>query len=264
MNNGNFISVKAIADRLLMNPLMKDLNFEFIIDKTVECLRLVNMPPIYVPGKATIVITNFRGDLPIDMIYLKQAFLISNSTNVKTIGNATDLHGDITDFVSSSAALGADLIPMTQATDTVHEAYSCLPKQNSNNNNVTFSLTNNKIYTNIEKGGVFITYQAIAVDEDCFPLIPDNIKLIRAIESYIKYRWFDILNDMDKVTDRKLSKAEADYCWNIGQAQSDLIMPNETEMEALVNSIAKLLPSTEQFSQRMKFLGSKEYLKTQP
>lgn len=265
MISGNFISVKAIADRLLMNPLFKDINFEFIVDKAVECLRLVNMPPVYVPGKATIVIKNFRGDLPIDMIYLKQAFYISNSSSVQTIGNGTHpTTGDIVDFVSSSAALGAELIPMTQATDTVHEAYACLPKNNSNHDQITFSLTNNKIYTNIEQGGVFIAYQAIAVDEDCYPLIPDNVKLVRAIESYIKYRWFDILNDMDKISDRKLSKAEADYCWNIGQAQSDMIMPNETEMEALVNSITKLLPSTDQFKQRMKFLGSKEYLKTQP
>lgn len=251
--------MKVIADKLLMNPLFKDINFEFIVDKAVECLRLVNMPPIYVPGKATIPITNFRGDLPIDMIYLRQAFLISNSTRVNNFAQGTSLG-----FGDNTAPLQTDLIPMTQATDTIHEAYACLPKNNSNNDSVTFSLTNNKIYTNIEAGAVFITYQAIAVDENCYPLIPDNVKLVRAIESYIKYRWFDILNDMDKITDRKLSKAEADYCWNIGQAQSDMIMPNETEMEALVNSIAKLLPNTDQFKQRMKFLGSKEYLKTQP
>jgi len=267
MISGNFISVKSIADKLMMNPILKDLNFEFIIDKTIECLRLVNMPPIYVPGTATIQITNFRGDLPIDMIYLKQAFFISNSTGASGFKGTTPadlLTGQSLSMQDNTSPLNTDLIPMQYATDNVHESYMCLPHSNSNNNALTFSLTNNKIYTNIEQGGVFLTYKAIAVDENCYPLIPDNIKLIRAIESYIKYKWFDILNDMDKVTDRKLSKAEADYCWNIGQAQSDLIMPNETEMEALVNSIAKLLPNTDQFNQRMKFLGSKEFIKTHP
>lgn len=265
MISGNFVSVKHIADRLMMNPLLKDLNFEFIIDKTVECLRLVNIPPIYVPGKAWINIKNFRGDLPIDMIYLKQAFFVTNGDRISHMPNKFAAnYAEVLAIASNSQDLPAhvSLIPMTQGTDSIQEHYNCMPGESSNSE-MTFSLTNNKIYTNIEEGVVFLAYKAIAVDENCFPLIPDNIKLIRAIESYIKYKWFDILNDMDKVTDRKLAKAEADYCWNIGQAQSDMIMPNETEMEALVNSITKLLPSTDQFKQRMKFVGSREYMKTQ-
>ena len=63
MVNGNFVSVKMIADRLMQNPIMKDLNFEFIIDHTVECMRLVNMPPIYVSRIANIEIDMFKGDI---------------------------------------------------------------------------------------------------------------------------------------------------------------------------------------------------------
>lgn len=269
MISGNFISVKSIADRLMMNPMLKDLNFEFIVDKTVECLRLVNMPPIYIPKKVNIGVNNFRGELPIDMIYLKQAFLYKQGQLVPMFSAQDNIHEHLLCFqnnnvnltVPRSTAPPAGNPPMWEGQGTSLNLTSSTSKE-GDNSILTFSLTNSKIYTNFEEGEVVLAYQSIAVDEECYPLVPDNIKLIRAIESYIKYRWFDILNDMDKVSDRKLSKAESDYSWNIGQAQSDMIMPNETEMEALVNSITKILPSTNQFENRMKYLGNKEYLRT--
>lgn len=233
MISGHFISVKSIADRLLMNPIMKDINFEFIIDKTVECLRLVNMTPIYISKMEKIIIKQFKGDLPADLIYIEQIYFNNNGK----------------------------LFPVNKGTDVIHNHYDRTSKSESNNSSITYSLSVSKITTNIESGELAIAYRSIATDEDCFPMIPDNIKLIRCIESYIKYKWFDILNDMDKVSDRKLNKAEVDYCFNVGQAQSDLIMPDEAEMESFTNSIRQILPNTNQFNERMKYLGSKEFMK---
>ena len=234
MVSGHFISIKSVADRLMMNPLMKDLNFEFIIDKTVECLRLVNMTPIYASKMEKITIKQFKGELPFDLAYIEQVFYNSNGR----------------------------LVPLNKGTDTIHNHYDKVDSSETSNSSITYTVSMSKIYTNIETGELAMAYRAIAVDEDCFPLIPDNIKLIRCIESYIKYKWFDILNDMDKVSDRKLNKAEVDYCFNIGQAQSDLIIPDETEMESITNSIRQIIPNNNQFNERMKYIGSREFIKT--
>lgn len=212
---------------------MKDLNFEFIIDKTVECLRLVNMTPIYVSKVEKVTIKQFKGSLPPDLIYIEQVYFNNNGT----------------------------LTPLNKGSDIIHDHYDRAAKVETNNNSITYSVSMSKINTNMEEGELALAYRAIATDEECFPMIPDNIKLIRCIESYIKYKWFDILNDMDKVSDRKLSKAETDYCFNVAQAQSDLIMPDLAEMEEFTNSIRQILPNTNQFNERMKFLGSKEYIK---
>lgn len=233
MVSGHFVSVKSIADRLMMNPLFKDVNFEFIIDKTVECLRLVNMPPIYISKAEKVTIKKFKGNLPVDLIYVEQV------------------------YQSSSGGL----VPLDKGTDILHDNYSSIDKKSFKGGSITYSLSNSKINTNLENGEFIIAYKAISVDEDCYPMIPDNIKLIRCVESYIKYRWFDILNDLDKITDRKLQKAEADYCFNVGQAQSDLCMPDEAEMEIFTNSVRNLMPNNDQFKQRMRYIGSKEYIK---
>jgi hypothetical protein len=191
------------------------------------------MPPIYITKMEKITIKQFKGNLPIDLIYTEQVYYNSNGK----------------------------LVPLNKGTDIIHEHYNEVDISETNNASITYSLSRSKINTNMENGELAIAYKAIAIDEECYPMIPDNIKLIRCIESYIKYRWFDILNDMDKVSDRKLSKAEADYCFNVGQAQSDLAMPDEAEMEVLVNSIRQILPNTNQFNERMKYLGSREYIK---
>jgi hypothetical protein len=234
MVSGNFVSIKSIADRLMMNPIMNDLNFEFIIDKAVECLRLVNMPPIYTSKAETIEISKFKGQLPYDIIYIEAVMYNDNGM----------------------------LTPMNKGSDIMQDHYYKMDRAEASGPELTYGIGPSKITTNFEKGEVVIAYRALVTDEECYPMIPDNIKLIRCIESYIKYRWFDILNDMDKITDRKLSKAEADYCFNIGQAQSDMAMPNEAEMEELVNSIVQILPNNNQFKERMKFLGTREYIKT--
>mgnify|MGYP003659444933 FL=1 len=44
----NLVSIKLIADRLMRNPLCKDLNYEFIVDNAIQLLRILDAPSIYV------------------------------------------------------------------------------------------------------------------------------------------------------------------------------------------------------------------------
>lgn len=72
-----------------------------------------------------------------------------------------------------------------------------------------------------------------------------------------------MLNDMDIVSNQKLNKAEVDYMFNVGQADSNLKMPSVDEMESLVNQITELIPSRTAHSSRFEFLGAQEYMKIQ-
>ena len=62
---------------------------------------------------------------------------------------------------------------------------------------------------------------------------------------------------------KSLNKAEVDYMFNVGQADSNLKMPSIDEMEALVNQITQLIPRTSEHASRFEFLGSQEQLKIQ-
>lgn len=234
MTNGKLVSIKVVADMLMQNPLMKDLNWEFIVSNAVECMRIIGTAPMFVSKREIVEISNHKGSLPLDMI---------KPTSVMRV---TD---------------DGDLAPMHVGEDTMHNHYDAFGSAPSDNGGYTYSFNNSKIFTNYESGKALIVYDAIATDEECYPLIPDNAELIRALRAYIKYVWFDILNDLDKISDRKLNKAETDYSFYVGQAQSNLQMPSIDEMEALVNSITKILPSRSEHRNRFQFLASQEYLK---
>jgi len=235
MNNGRLVSIKVVADMLMQNPLMKDLSWEFIVSNAVECMAIIGTPAMFISKREVVEIKNHKGGLPIDMI---------KPTSVQRV-------------------LETGLIPMSGNEDvmaTHYDAFSSTPRETGG---LTYAIDGSNIFPNFPDGKVLIIYDAIATDEECYPLVPNNPELIRALRSYIKYVWFDILNDMDKISDRKLNKAETDYTYHVGQAQSSLQMPSMDEMESLVNSITKILPSRREHANRFQFLGSQEFLKIQ-
>lgn len=236
MKNGKLVSIKLIADTLMQNPLLKDLSWEFIVSNAVECMRIIGTPAMFVSKQETIEVKNYKGSLPVDIININSVMKIDK---------------------------GGALLPMSDNQDTLAAHYGSFPSAPGDAGGLSYTLNNSRIFPNFEEGKLAIVYKAIATDEECYPLIPDNQELIRALRAYIKYQWFDILNDMDKISGQKLQKAEIDYSYYVGQAQSNLQMPDEAEMEALVNSMTKILPSRTEFKNRFKFLGSQEFLKIQ-
>ncbi len=231
-STGNVVSIKMIADRLMRNPLMKDLNYEFIVDNAIQILRILEAPALYTTQRERLNVENYRALKPIDMIRVEGISRTDSGVPV----------------------------PLTASEDIAQEFYHVsnnLPSRIDN----TYSLNNKFINLNFEQGKIDVIYKSIATDEECYPLILDNETLLRCVESYIKWKWFDILNDMEMISDRKLAKAETDYCFNVAQADANMKLPSPDEMEALVNTITQLIPSRTEFSRRFEFLGAQEYLR---
>ena len=57
---------------------------------------------------------------------------------------------------------------------------------NSSTSDYTYKIQGNVIYTSIPNGVIEIAYQAISLDENDYPLIPDNSSFTRALEAYVK------------------------------------------------------------------------------
>jgi len=232
-STGNLVSIKMVADRLMRNPLMKDLNYEFIVDNAIQVLRILEAPSIFVTRREGLNVENYRALKPIDMVTVEGLARVDK---------------------------GGKPIPLQTSEDISQEFFHAGGNKPTRSDN-TYSFNSKYINLNFEKGKVNIIYKAIATDEECYPLVLDNETLLRCVESYIKYKWFDILNDMEMVSDRKLHKAEVDYCFNVAQADANLKLPSADEMETLVNTIVQLIPSRTEFSRRFEFLGSQENLR---
>ena len=77
------------------------------------------------------------------------------------------------------------------------------------------------IYTSIKEGTIEIAYQAIILDEEGLPVIPDNSKFIRALEAYIKKQWFTILFDTGTIQGPILQNVQQEYAWAVGACETE-------------------------------------------
>ena len=64
----------------------------------------------------------------------------------------------------------------------------------------TFKTQGQIIYTSFKTGNILVSYKAIPIDKDGFPLLIDNSAFLRALELYIKREIFTILFDENKIS----------------------------------------------------------------
>ena len=165
------------------------------------------------------------------------------------------LPNDFHNMLQVRTAFNGRTIQLINSTDNYHTS------TNKSNMDYTYKVQGNIIYTSFKEGNIEIAYQSIKVDEEGYPMIPDNSSFTRALESYIKKQWFTILFDLNKINNAVLQNAQQDYAFNVGQAQSDLVRPTIDQMESITNMWNSILPG-KHHSTGFAFLGSKEQIKT--
>ena len=224
-----FINIKVIMDRLTRHPLLQDISFETVIDYAVDFMRIVGISPTFLNKVTTIKIEDYRGELPCDFYDIMQI-----------------------------RGCGENKHTYRYTTDTFH-----LSKNKSKYSDRTYKIQGNVIYTSLKQGYLEMSYKAIPVDEEGYPLLPDDSTYIRALENFIKLQWFTVQFELGKITPQVYQNAQQQYAWSVGQAQTSLIMPSIDQMQSLSNMWNKLLPDETQ-DHKHGFLheGTKETLIT--
>ena len=105
----------------------------------------------------------------------------------------------------------------------------------------TYKIQGDVIITSIKCGNLMLAYRAIKVDNDGYPLIPDNGTFARALELYIQKRYFTILFNNSKLPLNVLQNVQQEYAFYVGQAQSDLVRPSLDQMQSISNMWTSLI-----------------------
>ena len=235
-NNYKFISIDIVANRIKKHPLLKDMNFEDIIAYTVDVLRLVSVPRAYEEKGEYLTLSEFKAKLPV------------NCLNVKSV-----------DYVK-----GTNMYPMVMASDTLNNHVSKVQANSSkrkpvNTCNYTYSLNADKVYTNQDEGQVFVVYDTLKCGDDGYPMIPDSVALRLAIENWIKFNVFQVFEDLGKITGRSVERADQQYSWYIGKAQTEFQgFINDDHMESFLNDFKRLFLMNKSHADRGLYDNLKE------
>ena len=217
-----WISVKEVLSRVLRHPMLQHVDLEAGIQYTLDFIGAVGLPNIFEEKCESVEICNFRGMLPCDLVAINQV------RNHKTKG------------------------AMRYMTDNFNG------KSKDVRSFDTWKSQGRIIYTSFPKGTVDVSYKAIKVDDEGFPMLPDNPVFLKALELYIKKEEFTVLFDLGKIQQNVLQNAQTEYAFKVGQATTEFILPSVSEMQSITGMLHQLVPHENQFVKGFKTLGDKE------
>lgn len=231
-----FISLKVIIDRIMMSPLYNSIRFDSAILWAVDIINLIEVPEFFREKSQIIKVEDYRCLLPYDYVTITKI-------NLTTDG---------------------DGLPQRKAMKTSSDPYLKgypLRKSSMDQREVEldYRVEGDYLYTGIESGTIEVAYKALPLDSDNYIMIPDNIFIIRAVESYIKLQYLKILYDMDEITRDKVESMEVDYVWAIGQAQAQRQFENLDKLESVKNAISRLVLLKNVHETDYRYATSKKY-----
>ena len=228
----NYINIREALSRALRHPLLQDVTLEQAVQYTIDFIGIFGLPKLYQDKEEVLHIEDFRAKLPCDLISINQ---IKECKTGVCLRSMTD-----------------NFMPREHYD---RSAGYKIPQE------LSFKTQGQVLYVSFKTGDVSVSYKAIPVDKDGFPLLIDNPVFLKALEAYIKREVFTILFDMGKIAPAVLQNTQQSYAWLAGQLQSELTIPSISEMESIKNSWCTLLQRTTEFREGFKNNGSQEYIK---
>ena len=204
--------------------MMRDIPFETAVEYAVDFISFVGAPAIYEEKTAVIPINDWRGELPCDFEHMIQVRVASHQSH-RRWGCCPAIVTRPVFRESGHSFHLSDFKPgLLQIADLTYKTQGMV------------------IFTSTKNLDIEIAYRAFAVDDEGYPLLPDNPSFLRGLENYIKLQWFTIMYDMGKISQAVLQNTQQEYAWAVGDARSEFARLDLDSAQTLFNSFKTLLP----------------------
>lgn len=238
MYNGKTISLGRIIWKVLKNKLVTDLSYDDAAESALEFIRLVGAPLAFTNEVATIEINTYKAALPENLINIRGVRLMEGEDSPHgptALRYATDLYHQQVDCNESSEA--------------------CVDRE------YTYEVQKGILFASFPTGTAEISYKGIGVDEDGYPLIPDNEKFTMGLEYYILHRYLEGLWALGKITDKVFQYYEQKRHWYMGAANSSMQMQGIDQLESTMNGLNRLVRTDNAQETFFRKWGKKEQIK---
>ena len=247
MFNGNYISIKSILGTIVNYPFVEGIAKEDIALYLAEFLRKVGAPISFLDKIDTIDILNNKGDLPNDILYIRgtrvacDGLILSNNSTY----NCDNKQG---------------YISLKYASDIYHTGYHCTDTGDELDMNAdfTYSLNGGRIFTSFKEGCIEMSYKGLMVDDQGFPMIPDDVKVIEALKYYILWKYAEPAYYRKDVPRDIYDDIKTQYAFYVGAAQNSLNMPSPDQMQTLQNGLIRLIRNTQWHEEGWRNFTKKE------
>jgi len=219
MKNGQYITFDELLYRIRRHPLMEDALKSDIALDAYDLLKKIGAPGAYTDERREVLIQNYIGDIPGNLLYIKEV-----------------------DYLHPGADGVLTELPMQYVIGNKTSKWHCSTSRDLKvRSRYGYSINVKKIHTDFETGLVALYYKSIQMDDQGFPLIPDNQALIDAIVYYTQWKHFQIKSDLGLLSQTIASRVEQDYKYAVAQAETSIKMPSTDEYNSIARSLLRII-----------------------
>lgn len=241
MLTGKYTTITRVLENVIRDTGFTDeISFADAIEWAYRAMQFIGAPQIYIT-KVTdgnkelehpdpIQVVNYRAELPCDLHRIIQVRDYCNKESVRASTYNFELSDNMRDTPIGS--------------------------------NLHYIINDGFIFTDFKEGELEIAYEAFPVDNEGYPMIPDDERYLKAVESYIIERIARRLWLQDKINDFKYKALEQDWLFYVNSAKNKAQMPSIDEMESLKNQLVRLISHPDRYRNQFAELGNGEQIKT--
>lgn len=208
-----FKSVKSIINKLYRDlGVNVELNEINIIEWCAEAMSMIGAYSQYQNIATKWTVDNYRFKLPCDFVYLVD---ISYGGKPMSYQNKK--------LINNYLCPDCNTIPNCCTSDT-------------------FYIENGFINTTFQDGELCVVYQAVMLDGEGFPMIPDNVYFDKALAAYCTYMLDRIEFRKGKIAEKVYKDSERDWYFYVNSARGAANMPSLHELENLKRLWVRLIP----------------------
>ena len=280
---------KNISSKYIINKIMRDLkpNDSNWIDDSIEwmgeALEHIGATPQLITKNCVLTVADYKVCLPNDF-YLMTQVATNTSVSPDISNEISEISEKMSDIQTTLASnpdqnlysqlrdLGSRMIvlesiyfkeeelmtPIPYGTSTFMKTEDC---EDCAENFLKdwYIVENGYIKTSFKSGKICVSYKAFPVDDDCYPMIPDDVSYREAIFWYV-YKQL-LLGGWDKPTN-KIDYNFADQKWRYycTQARNSANYPDIDKYESFLNQWVRLIPDLNRHADNFENLGKRENL----
>jgi len=282
---------KTTSSKVILRKIFRDLNpnndnwIDDAIEWIGEALEHIGSATQLEKKVCLVPISNFKGSLPTDLYYINQV-AVNNAVSPTTETELTELLkqvGEIQDALSENPdqdftyqlrELNSRIVvleniymsneslltPLAYCTTNFPEALHC---ENCVNRSAKckecYYVENDKIKTSFTSGQVCLSYMAFPTDDDCYPLVPDDISYKEAMFWYI-YKKMLLGGETPVNNGINYTFAEQQWKYYCTQARNAANYPDIDRYESFLNQWVRLIPNINRAMSGFENLGTRETL----
>ena len=182
-----------------------------------------------------------KEDLPLLKIYDYQAKLPSDLHTINQVAHARTSHGPFESMRYATGSFSSNH-EITNVIEDSSDKHSSTEHGTILSYDLVYNIQGGYIKTNLRDGYLMISYQAIPVDGDGFPLIPDDESFLEALYWYINMKLLYPEFRSGQVRDAIYYDAKSSWNYYRKQAYGNAMMPDGDQLESIKNVWNRLIP----------------------